>query len=344
MDFLRNKQTGYDREQVIALQLQSDEFNSYFEKAKQVFGQNPNVLHLSAGDVLDGDYGSLPMFLSETNREDAPTMHILGVYYDYFQTLGIELVEGREFLEQFTTDHSSGLLLNEAAVRAFGFEDPIGQSIQVSNLKNGEVVGVVEDFHFHSLHDPIMPLVIMMPETQMSHLLVRTRSGDLAATLASLEQDWERIAPNEPFHYSFLDDAIQRLYDNDRRFSYLIYFFTILTLCIACLGLYGLMAVVVNARVREIGIRKVLGAKVAGIVGLLTSEFLQLVLFGTLIAAPLAWWSMSNWLQNFSYRIDISWWVFVGAGVAALSVAFLTVSLQSLQAALKNPVESLRNE
>ena len=344
MDFMKNKQPGYDREQVVALRLQDPNFAAYFEKAKKVFSENTMVLDFTSGEVLDGDYGSMPILLPQMAGEDAPAMHILGVGYGYFKTLGIAMADGREFSEDFPTDQPGGIILNEAAVRAFGLENPIGQQVELDNLKTGKVVGVVKDFHFHSLHDPIMPLVAFMPDTEPEYMLVRMLPGDLSTSIAALEDDWERIAPGIPFQYAFLDEAIQQQYVNDRRFSYLIYFFTTLTLFVALLGLYGLMVITVNARTKEIGVRKVLGANTAGIVGLLSKDFIKLVVIALLIASPVAYYFMNKWLQDFAYRIDIQWWFFAAAGLSTILIAFLTVAFQSMRAALANPVKSLRSE
>ncbi|MBK7870002.1 MAG: ABC transporter permease [Saprospiraceae bacterium] len=271
-------------------------------------------------------------------------MHILGAHFDYFKTMGIEMSEGREFSALFPNDTTTGIILNEAAVKMLGWEKPIGRDIQIGDLKDGQVVGVAKDFHFHSLHDPIMPLAMFVPETIMRHILIRVKPGDISSMIASLQSDWNAFAPNLPFDMSFVDEQIQQRYQSDQGFSKLIYLFSALTILIAALGLYGLIAVIASFRVREIVIRRVLGATVNNIVILLSKEFFYLVLVATLLAFPLAWWAIHKWLQDFAYRIDIQWWMFVIAGMSALAIALITVGLQSIRAAVANPVESLRSE
>ncbi|MCB9277132.1 MAG: ABC transporter permease [Lewinellaceae bacterium] len=344
MDFMQNTDLGFDREQVVALQLLDERFPEYYPRVRQRLLQNPNVVSVSAGDAFSGNNGSQPIMQPGVETQEATQMDILGAYFGYFETIGVEMAEGREFLETFPNDTTTGVILNETAVRKLGWEQPIGQRIQVGDLKpDGVVVGVVKDFHYRSLHEPIKPLAIFVPAV-MSQVIVRLRPGDAASAIASLRNDWEAILPNLPFDLQLLDERLQHRYIADRSFSWLVYLFTGFTLAIAALGLYGLASILLGFRVREIGIRKVLGASVSGIVSLLSMEFLKLVFAACVAATPVAYYFMDKWLQDFAYRIDIQWWVFALAGVVAVGVAFLTVSFQSVKAALANPVESLRND
>lgn len=344
MDFIKNRDLGFDKEQILSLQLQTPDFLTYLERSKKVFTQNPNILSVTAGDIMDGDYGSVPITFPGADRQNLPAMHILGAHFDYFKTMGIDLVEGREFLEQFPNDTARGIILNEAAVKLLGWEEPIGKTLQIGEIKEGEVVGVAKDFHYHSLHDPILPLAIMVPETIMDHILVRIKPGDVTATLASLQADWKQIAPELPFEVSFVDEQVQQRYQVDQGFSKLIYLFSTLTVIIAALGLYGLLAVIVSFRVKEIGIRKVLGANISHLVALLSKEFFYLVLVATLVAFPLSWWAMDKWLADFAYRTEIQGWMFALSGIFALAIALFTVTFQAVRAAVANPVKSLRSE
>lgn len=344
MEFIRNRDLGFDKEQVITLQLQTPAFLQYYERAKTILKQNPRVASISAGDIFDGDYGSVPVTFQGVDPENMPTMYILGAHFDYFKTTGIDIVAGREFLETFPSDTTNGIILNESAVKMLGWENPIGQTIQIGEIREGKVVGIAKDFHFQSLHDPIMPMAILMPETMMRHILIRLHPGDVSETLASLQSDWNTIAPGFPFDVSFVDEQIQQRYQADQGFSKLIYLFSLLTILIAASGLYGLIAIIASFKVREIGIRKVLGASVGNIVTLLTKEFIMLVLIGAFIALPLAWWAMSTWLDDFAYRIDLQWWMFVLASLGAISIALFTVSFQAIRAAVANPVDSLKTE
>ena len=208
----------------------------------------------------------------------------------------------------------------------------------------GQVVGIVEDFHFASLHSEIQPLILYIPRTAIDKVFVRLRPGNIPDVLASLEQDWQRVVPDYPFTFTFLDDYIQQLYQADQQFSQLVSVFSLLTILVACLGLYGLASFITQLRTKEIGIRKVLGASVPGLVMMIAKPFLLYVLLANLIAWPLAYFGMQQWLQDFAYRIDLSWGIFLGAGLLALATAVLTVSYQAIKAALADPVESLRYE
>ncbi|GJM33050.1 MAG: ABC transporter permease [Saprospiraceae bacterium] len=343
MDYVGQKSMGFDQEQIISLQMQTPDFLERYPRARQILLQNPNVSSVSAGDILDGDYGSVPIVPDAVLPENAPAMHILGGYFDYFSTLGVEVIAGRDFSMAHTSD-TSGIILNESAVQFFGWEDPIGKRIQVGEIKTGEVIGVVKDFHFKSLHDPIQPLVAFIPETHMEYLVLRIKTEDVAATIASLQADWQQIAPDLPFDFAFLDDQINLRYQADESFSRLIGFFSIIAILLACLGLYGLIATIIEYRVREIGIRKVLGATIGQITTLLSREFLLLLLLANLIAIPLAIWGIQQWLHNFTYHIAIPWSVFLVSGGLTILLALVAISHQTLRAALANPVEALRDE
>jgi len=345
MDYLSDRNPGFDREQVVALQLVSPDFLQQYERLRAKLLQNPHVLSVSAGDVMDGDNGSVPIRQPGVEVQDAQQMDILGAYFDYFKTIGVEMTQGREFSAAFPADTTSGVILNEAAVQKLGWTDPIGKRISVGDIKiNAEVVGVVKDFNYRSFHDPIRPLAIFVPETIMRYLLVRIRPGSARAAIAALQADWAATLPEFPFDLTFLDEGVQRSYERDRSFSSLIYLFSGLTVLIAALGLYGLLSILLGFRVKEIGIRKVLGASVAGITGLLAKDFIMLVLVSIVLAAPVAYYFTDKWLSDFAYRIELQWWMFALAGAVAVAIAFLTVSFQSVKAALANPVKSLRSE
>lgn len=343
MDFIRNQDTGFDKEQVISLQLNSPDIIHKYRLARQVFEDNPNVMEVSAGDIINGDYGSVPIIPEGVNREDASAMHIFGIYFDYCKAMGIELVEGREISFTQPTDTLEGVLINEAAVKHFGWENPIGKRLQVNTIKPGVVIGVVKDFHFKSLHDPIEPLVMYVPVARMGYLVLRVNTEDVAATIASLEEDWQKIAPELPFDFAFVDEQINAKYESDQRFSALINFFGLLTVIVACLGLYGLIAIMLKYRVKEIGIRKVLGASISSLAYLLSGQFLALLLLANLIAIPLAWWSMQQWLNNFAYQVEVGSSVFILASLMILFLALATIGYQTLKAALGNPVEALKD-
>ncbi len=343
MQYVQHKSMGFDQEQLVSIQMQTPDFLQRYPRAKETLLQNPNVLSVSAGDVLDGDYGSVPIVPDGMAPDEAPAMHILGGYFDYFTTLGVEFLEGRDFSSTYGSD-TTAIILNESAAQFFGWEAPIGKRITIGEIKTGEVVGIVKDFHFKSLHDPIQPVVAFLPETHMEYLVLRIKPGDVAQTVASLQEDWQQIAPELPFDFAFLDDQINLRYQADNAFSRLIGFFSTLAIILACLGLYGLIATIIEYRFREIGIRKVLGATLGQLAVLLSREFLLLVIGANLLAIPLAVWGIRHWLQNFTYHIDIPWTAFLISGGITLLFAVLAISHQTLRAALANPVDALRDE
>jgi ABC-type antimicrobial peptide transport system permease subunit len=255
----------------------------------------------------------------------------------------LQLAQGRDFSKDFATD-SVGYIINESALKRIGYKDPIGKPLTFWQ-KKGTIIGVLKDFHFNSLHVPINPMVLRLGENiEWGNALVRTEPGKTKQALASLEKISNNLNPKFPFTYKFSDEEYQKLYKSEQVVSQLARYFAFLAIFISCLGLLGLVIFTAEQRTREIGIRKVLGATVPNVVGLLSKDFLKLVFIANLISWPLGWWAMNSWLQNFEYRTAINWWVFVLAGLAAVLIALLTVSFQAIKAAIANPVKSLRTE
>jgi putative ABC transport system permease protein len=263
--------------------------------------------------------------------------------YDFLDLFEIKLKEGRNFSPAHPTDSTDSYILNESAVKALGWESAVGKQ-----FRGGKVIGVVKDFHFQPLGLPIKPLFLALRMGKgpynTEHIAIKVKTGDLENTLAAIQKTVKGILPHLTFEYRFMDEAYKQLYQSEKRLGQAFTIFTLLALFIACMGLFGLVSHQVLQRTKEIGIRKVLGASVPAIVVLLSKDFLKLVLQASVIALPLTWYAMSRWLQDFAYRIDLAWWVFVLSGVVALLIALLTVSIQSVKAALANPVKSLRNE
>jgi hypothetical protein len=257
--------------------------------------------------------------------------------------MDLKLAGGRDFSPAYPTD-SAGFILNETAVKKIGYTDPIGKTMWWGQHP-GKIIGVLKDFHFTSLHQPIEPLIIHMNEQRTSGtILVRLRAGRDKEGLASLEKLCRELNPAFPFSYQFSDAEYNKSYRGEQLVGKLANYFAFLAVFISCLGLLGLATFTAEQRTREIGVRKVLGASVPGIVSLLSKDFLALVLIAIVIASPIAWYSVYSWLQGFAYRTPISWWIFAAAGVSALLIAFLTVSFQAVRAASVNPVDSLRSE
>ncbi|NIR47061.1 FtsX-like permease family protein [candidate division KSB1 bacterium] len=343
LKYIKNKRLGFDKEHVLVVK----DANALGNKSpvfKDRLNSHPLVVAASATQSLPGRTFDSTVFEPEqpANYEQSSLTYAM-IDEHYVDALGLEIAEGRNFSRQFATD-SSAFLINQSAAQALGWPDPVGKQITMSGVVKGSVIGVVEDFHFESLHHEVKPVLFPFIRWRPSYIAVRLQPGDLADGIAAVQQLWEEFVPQQPFEYSFLDQDYQQIYDKEQRVARIFGTFSALAIFIACLGLFGLAAFTAEQRTKEIGIRKVLGATVTGIVGLLSKDIAKLVLAANLIAWPLAYYGMNKWLQNFAYRTDFDWWIFLLAGGLALAIALLTVSTQAVKAALTNPVESLRYE
>ncbi|QMW03121.1 ABC transporter permease [Spirosoma foliorum] len=344
LQYIQTKNLGYDRENLISIPGQGELAHNYSMFKQELLGMAgiQAVTHshtnlLQNGNTTDGVQwtGKNPTLAIQFNNT------VVG--YDYAKTLKLKLIRGRDFSPAFGTD-SSNYLINQAAAKRIGYKDPVGQPLKFGD-RPGKIVGLIEDFHFNSLHVPIRPLIIRLGETWgANNILIRTQPGQTKQALASIEAICRKINPKLPFTYSFVDDEFQKIYKSETVVGTLATLFACMAIFIACLGLFGLAAFTAEQRTKEIGVRKVLGASVASIVGLLSVDFVKLVLIAIVIASPLAWYVMQQWLQGFAYKIDVSWWIFALAGIVALGIALITISFQSIKAALMNPVKSLRSE
>ena len=274
---------------------------------------------------------------------------------DYDKTLGLELKEGRFFSKEFFTDTLS-VVLNERAVKELGLKTALGSRLtSPANLFNApdgseyvyNVVGVVKDFHYHSLHEPISPLVIINSKkfgNRSALVALRIKGDNFQKAVSDIGLVWKKFVKEKPFNYYFLDRSLADQYQEEQRTQRIFTIFSGLAIFIACIGLLGLAAYATQQRTREISIRKVLGASEGSIVTMLSKDFLKLVLLSSAIAFPIAWWGMNKWLQDFAYRIDVGWWIFIVASLAALLIALFTISTQAIKAAITNPVKNLRAE
>jgi len=268
--------------------------------------------------------------------------------YDFASTYGIKLVAGRFFSREYGTDTAS-FVINESTVKALGWKnakEAIGKDFKYGNQR-GHIIGVLNDFHFESMHQAIVPMILLMLPPSFpyfNNLSIKLAGSNLASSLSQFETSWRKFFPETPLDYTFLDEKFDKLYESEQKQATLFTVFACVAIFIACLGLFGLSAFAISQRIKEIGVRKVLGANVSGIVGLLSKDFLILVGVAALMAFPVAWYAMNNWLQDFAYRINIQWWVFIVAGILAALIAFVTVSFQAIKAAVANPVKSLRTE
>ncbi|HYM94323.1 MAG TPA: ABC transporter permease, partial [Chitinophagaceae bacterium] len=281
--------------------------------------------------------------------KNALSMQSWVVDYDYVNTLGMQIIKGRNFSKDFGTD-STAVILNETAAKVLGYDDPIGQKLyQNYQDQNGSrmiaftIIGIVKDFHFESLRQNIFPLGLKLGHNN-SMMSFKITISNIKPLISQIQNKWKALAPGMPFSYRFMDDAFNNMYRVEQRVGQISITFSILAILIACLGLFGLVTYMAEQRTKEIGVRKVLGASVPDLVTMLSKDFLKLVGIASLIAFPVAWWAMHKWLQDFTYRINISWWIFIAAGFLALVIALLTVSFQAIKAAIANPVKSLKTE
>lgn len=348
LQFIQNAKLGYDKEQVLVLQ-----GTHRLGKNEQLFRKQLLQDSRVADATISGYVPAGPTFNNNflVYGDDKVNDYTKGIRYDvdenYISTLGMTMVAGRNFSPEFATD-SSAIILNETAAREMGWGvDAIGHTVTQPNNEGAKttyrVIGVVGDFHFKSLHERITPLMMTLGGNTGA-ILVKVKTRDLPALITSVEKQWKTLVADEPLEYAFLKENFNATYRAEQKTGQILGLFAGLTIFVACLGLFGLATFTAEQRTKEIGVRKVLGASVTGVVVLLSRDFLKLVAIALVIGSPVAWYAMNVWLQDFAYKIDISWWVFALAGVLAVGIALLTVSFQSVRAALRNPVESLRSE
>jgi putative ABC transport system permease protein len=351
--YMQETSLGYDKEHIITLPYYNA-VNPQYDAFRNDLLQSSGVKDVArssripTGRLLDANGAST--MVGDSLQPVTADIKDVSADYDFIPTYGIHLVAGRNFSRDFSMD-TSIFILNESAVKAIGWKSPqeaIGRNFMYGGTK-GKVIGVIADFHFESLQHKIVPMVLVNPPTtptdsRFNSLSIKLAGNNIPASLASVEKIWKTYLPELPYQYTFLDENFNKLYQSEQRQGTIFTTFACIAIFIACLGLFGLSAFEITQRVKEIGVRKVLGAKVSSIVTLLSKDFLKLVLVATLIAFPIAWYAMSHWLQGFAYRVNIHWWVFVLAAILALVVALVTVSFQAIKAAVANPVESLRSE
>jgi len=355
LNYIQNKKLGFQKDQTIIVE-NAYALGNQVRSYKQEMLQEPEILAGTISSYLPvpSSYSNTSFTTSRELRQDnAINMGIWTVDHDYQKTIGFEMAEGRFFDMNFPTD-SSGIILNERAIEILGFEEPLGKKLYLPGDFNGgqmrpedfqefTIIGVTKDFHWQSLRENIGPLSMRLGPSSglISFKLEAEKSSD---AIAKLESTWKAMAPAEPFSYRFMDESFASMYEAEQKIGTIATSFSLLAILISFLGLFGLASFTVEQRTKEIGIRKVLGANVNNIVSLLSRDYLKLVAIALLIAGPIGYWAMNRWLQDFAYRVNISWWVFLAAGIAALIIVILSVSFQSIRAASANPVESLRSE
>lgn len=355
MNYLQKKDLGFSKDQILYFDLQGD-VAANPEALKSELLRSPGVTGATAGYGLPGDQlAGDQVIVASPEGERAQGVNLFIVDHDYIRTMGLTVLAGRDFSRNFPSDTSSAFIINETAVRELGFGTPekaLGQRISwpkwvpdaVNPVKKGEIIGVVKDFHFKSLHEKVNAAVLQIYPQVAVKMALKVRETDLPRTLDFIKAAYGKFSPDYPLDYKFLDENFGAMYRNEEKLSTLLWIFTVMAIFVGSLGLFGLAAFNAEQRTKEIGIRKVLGASAADIVVMLSGSFLRPVLIAALIAFPAAWWLMNNWLDDFPYRVDISWWVFLMTAGISLLVALLTVSFHAVKAAVSNPVTSLRTE
>ncbi len=350
LNYIQTKNLGFNKDQLLIidnayeLQNNSQSFkNELLQQPGVSSGTFSSFLPVSSSSRNDNTY-SRDAVMDSKNGIDMQTWT---VDYDYIKTMGMEMVKGRNFSKEFATD-STATIINETTANFLGYPNPIGHKLYTYSDDNSHtisftIIGVVKNFNFESLRQNIGPLCMRLGKST-GNISFKVASANIPAIINEATKKWKTMAPGMPFSYRFLDDSFNDMYQAETRVGKIALIFAVLAIFIACLGLFGLATFIAEQRTKEIGIRKVLGASVQGIVQMLSKDFLKLVTIAFVFAAPLAWWGMNKWLQDFVYRINIEWWFFAVAGLGALLIALLTVSFQAIRAAIMNPVKSLRTE
>ena len=352
LNYIRSRKIGYNRDQVLVLH------NAWYLD-KQVHPFRNDLLNIPGvtdatvtGDLPTGTSFDNEGWFRDAAMNAAKAVVLTNFFVDenYIPTLGMEMSKGRNFSKDFPSD-STGIILNEAAVKVLGLKDPFRETLYRPNFNSGSlngsvgyhVVGIVKDFNFSSMRQNVGPLIIQLGENWGS-VAVRVNAKNVTSIISTVEAKWKTATNGQPFNYTFMDDDFNKTYTAEQQTGKLFITFAVFAIFIGCLGLFGLVTYAAEQRTKEIGVRKVLGASIGGIVAMLSKDFAKLVLIASIISFPLAWWGANKWLQGFAYRINVSWWMFIVAGIAAILIALITVSFQAIKAAVANPVVSLRNE
>jgi putative ABC transport system permease protein len=352
LNYMRNKDLGYDKSQVLTINYQQDQPLDRYNALKNGLLANPKITRVASATAATSDIGGKLIFTIESNQGlKEMGFKPMAVDHDYLKTMGMKLLQGRDFSSGIPADTTYGVIINEAVVKRMGWKEPLGKQVRIGGVpQNGEpanpmakVVGVIKDFHQQSLYNPIEPLIILYRRSNPV-LHIKIAAQDAPQTLKFIEQKWREIYPDKLFEYRFLDQDFESAYQADERRGRIFTAFSALTILIACLGLFGLATFTTEQRVKEIGVRKVLGASAMSVVLLLAKDFTKLVLISFPFAIGIAYFAMHRWLESFPYKTAISVTIFVGACLLTLVICWATVIYQSLRAALANPVRSLRSE
>ena len=346
MRYIQHRSLGFDRENVILIPARSQQVTQGFDSFRNDLLNSPNILSIGTSNDVPGEpFYSNTNFVNPQQPDDPVITIVLLTDHDFVETYRMEVLAGRSYSKSYGADSAGAVMLNAAAVKRFGWtpDEAVGKELSFSRMKRA-VVGVVKDFNFRSLHTEVEPLALVLYPDYINMVSVRIVPGDIHETLKLIRQKWESAFPGEQFEYGFLDQRMDQLYEGERKMQNIFIVFTSLSILVACLGLFGLAAFTAEIRIKEIGIRKTLGASTMNVTYLLSKEFIKWILLANLVAWPSAWFLMNRWLQNFAYKTDIGWVVFFLSSFAALMIALLTFSFQTVKAAQANPVEALKYE
>jgi len=345
LTFIVNQDLGFDKDQVMHISLTSDVGRNWRTFRTELL-KNPDIKSFTFTNTIPGHNESTTKDWDWEGKqgEEKIKISIVGVFDDFIKTFGMKMKQGRFFSREFPSELRRDVVINEEAARVMGFDDPIGKTIKLGNVnRSGKIIGVVQDYHFSSLREKIGPMAMAFG-FGLDTLYIRINNQNIQSVISYVEGIFNKIAPQDTLKYTFMDEELSKLYTNEQRLIDTLKYFTILAIFISALGLYGLALYTANQRTKEIGIRKVNGARISDIVFLLTRDSLRWVVLANIIAWPLAFWAVNQWLQNFAYRINITVWPFIIAGIAAFIISLLVILYQTIRAARANPVDSLRYE
>jgi putative ABC transport system permease protein len=343
---MKNLNLGFDKDLIVTFNIKDNDLSSNYEPLKNELLKHPAISDVSVSTDLPSTVSSMRnYYFDRQNKADKLEIIFTHVDHNFIDLYGMELIKGRKFTEESTTDQAQALIINETAAKKLGWEEPIGKR-DIFDFDDTEytIIGVIKDFHFKPLHHEIEPLFITTNQSWVRYFSIKISPENIPKTLDFVEKKYKEFSPKYPFNFSFLDESIDAKYKSEQKLGQIINYFTLLALLIACLGLLGLASFSTKQRSKEIGIRKVVGASTRKIFTLLSQDFIKWILIANMIAWPIAYLAMNRWLQNFAYRIDIEIWMFLLSALLALAIAIITISYTAIRAAQANPSESLRYE
>jgi putative ABC transport system permease protein len=350
MEYIQNRSLGFDKENVVIIPAESNNIRQNIEAFRNILTQDTRIKSVAVSSSIPGSAMFSDTVFKRDDSDDIFSIIYAATDYEFVETYGFNVIHGRNFSKEFSTDIQGAVILNQAAAKEIGYspEEAVGKKLlryqSATEFVESTIVGVVEDFHFKSLHRIIEPFLLMLVPDYFDTISVRVMPGDVRGTIDFIQQKWKETYPGEQFEFSFLDSRIDLLYESERKIRNIFLIFSVLSIFVACLGLFGLAAFTAEERTKEIGVRKVLGASIGNILVLLSKEFAKWVLVANVVAWPLGYFVMNRWLQNFAFKINIGLWPFILSAVLALVIALLTVSYQSIKASLTDPVDCLRYE